>query len=56
MSEDEKKYTLAEARKILAARDCFNGHTELTENITGDGDVFLIVCAHCGARYKRVES
>lgn len=47
---DEPRYTLTEAAKILAARQCLDGHQDLQEIGTDQG-IVAIVCNHCGKKY-----
>lgn len=48
---DEPRYTLDEARALLAAQDCAsNGHS-LNEVRTGAGDTLWVYCDRCPARF-----
>jgi hypothetical protein len=48
---EEKRYTLAEARLILAKNECYAyGHSDLNEVREG-GEITMLHCSSCGSVY-----
>ena len=47
-------YTLEEAQKILAKRECLAFGHELGVVTTGDGDTPTVFCERCGDRWAKV--
>lgn len=46
-SDDEPRYTLDEARRLLAERECaIHGHS--WDVITRDGGPHSLICSNCG--------
>lgn len=55
--EDEERFTLAEAKKILAEEECrWRGHST-SQIVNGLGEILGLVCDTCGAewRVERIE-
>lgn len=51
---DEPRYTLDEARAVLAARDCASHGHDLDEVRTLAGETLWVCCTRCPARFVPV--
>lgn len=50
-TSERQRYTLEEARQLLAERECRHSGHELEQVTDGAGQVKRILCSRCGASF-----
>ena len=54
-SDGERRYTLAEARQLLAERECAGRGHDLDQVRNGAGDSVAVFCGRCGLSFAPVD-